>query len=275
MIMATQRKRGATIENGANSIPIAGAHTLAPLVVAPVSALSEQRGSRSSASTSKRDALIQLMRGNGRNPAGMEELRQQGRRLSVSLFLREHSPVRSVGFTSAVAGEGKSLLALTTAAVLAEDSAEPVLLLDANWEHPTVHERFGLPSTPGLAEWLRGECREEEVRHEVAENLSVVAAGDGRTDAVKLLRRLRELSAAYKVTSTPALIVCDLPPILTCGYGALAASSVESVLLVVRAGVTPEEMVAEACDRLQDLPVEGVVLNQIASHIPRWLQRIL
>lgn len=271
--MVIHPKRGVVSENGANSNPDSGAHVPMQLTVAPVSAISTRHAK--SASTSMRDAASRLMRRNERASRDMPKVREQSRRLSVSLFLREHSPVRSVGFTSAIAGEGKSLLALTTAAVLAEDSAEPVLLLDANWEHPTLHEHFGLPPTPGLAEWLRGECSEEDVRHEVAENLSVVVAGDGRADAVKLLRRLRERSAAYKVTSAPALLVCDLPPVVTCGYGAFAASTVESVVMVVRAGVTPEDMVAEACSQLEHLPVVGVVLNQVSSRIPLWLQRIL
>jgi Mrp family chromosome partitioning ATPase len=268
--MIIHPKPGAVLENGSSDRSNSGAHVPMQLTVALVSALSTRNAK--SASTSKRGVVAPPAR---RAPASMRELQERSRKLCVSLFLREHSPVRSIGFTSAIAGEGKSLLALTTAAVLAEDSAEPVLLLDANWEHPTLHEHFGLPPTPGLAEWLRGECGEEDVRHEVAENLSVVVAGDGQADAVKLLRRLRERSASYKVTSTPALLVCDLPPVVTCGYGAFAASTVESVVMVVRAGVTPEDMVAEACGQLKDLPLEGVVLNQISSRIPLWLQRIL
>ncbi|HEU5439933.1 MAG TPA: CpsD/CapB family tyrosine-protein kinase [Ktedonobacterales bacterium] len=271
--MTTHRKRSAVLENGANDKTVTGTRTPTQITVAPETALAARNGRAASAAS--RGVGAWPTRRNERASRGMPDVREQSRRLSVSLFMREQSPVRSVGFTSAIAGEGKSLLALTTAAVLAEDSIEPVLLLEANWEHPTLHEHFGLPPTPGLAEWLRGECSEEDVRHEVAENLSVVVAGDGRADAVKLLRRLRERSAAYKVTSSPALLICDLPPVVTCGYGTLAASTMESVVMVVRAGVTPEDMVAQACSQLEHLPIEGVVLNQMSSRIPLWLQRIL
>ncbi len=77
--------------------------------------------------------------------------------LCLSLFFREQAPVHSLGFTSSLRGEGKSLLAMVTASVLAKDSNNPVTLLECNWEHPCLHEHFGFSSGPGLAEWLRGE----------------------------------------------------------------------------------------------------------------------
>lgn len=210
-----------------------------------------------------------------RDEANLYAVREQARRLSLSLFFREQSPVRSLGFTSAVGGEGKSFMALMTASVLAHDSTEPVILVETNWDHPTLHEQLSLSPTPGLAEWLRQECDESAAFHQVAENLSVITAGNGQNDAVKLLRLLRDRSAVDMISSTRALYVFDLPPIITCSYGRMAASVVESVIVVVRAGITPEGLVAEACAQLKDLPVEGVMLNQVSSQIPQWLQRIL
>jgi hypothetical protein len=43
----------------------------------------------------------------------------------------------------------------------------------------------------------------------------------------------------------------------------------------VRAGSTPAPLVREASNRLQGLQVEGVILNQMQSKIPRWLERLL
>ncbi len=210
-----------------------------------------------------------------RDEANLHTVREQARKLSLSLFFREQSPVRSLGFTSAMGGEGKSFMALMTASMLARDSTEPVILVETNWDHPTLHEQLGLSPMPGLAEWLRQECDESDVLHQVSENLSVITAGNGQSDAVKLLRLLRDRSTVDMISSTHALYVFDLPPIVTCSYGRMAASVVESVIIVVRAGITPEGMVAETCAQLKDLPVEGIMLNQVSSRIPRWLQHIL
>lgn len=202
-------------------------------------------------------------------------LEEQCRRLCLFTFFQEHAPVRSLGFTSSIGGEGKSFLSLVTARVLASDSPIPVTLLECNWDHPCLHEYFGSASTPGLAEWLREECSETAIRHEVSNNLTVIPAGNGRQDAVKLLQKVRQKGLVNTLSRANELFIVDLPAIVTTGYGSMAASLVESLIVVVHAGVTPDSMVAETCSQLKDLPVQGILLNQLQSRIPRWIQRVL
>src|SRR4051812_21194374 len=47
-------------------------------------------------------------------------LRTRCKQLGISLFFRGDTPIRSLGFTSAIAGEGKTFLARLTAEVMAE-----------------------------------------------------------------------------------------------------------------------------------------------------------
>ena len=203
-------------------------------------------------------------------------LQERCRQLCLSFFFREHAPVRSLGFTSAIAGEGKSFLTTVMASVLAKDVSDPVTLLECNWEHPCLHEHFGIAATPGVAEWLRGDCDETDIRHRIDPNLTVIPAGEGRRDAVKLTQQLRQQDLLAAFTSSPnELLVVDLPAIVTCAYGSLLASLVESLIIVVRAGVTTDRMLVETCAQLKDLPVEGVILNQMQSKIPRWIRQLL
>jgi protein-tyrosine kinase len=207
--------------------------------------------------------------------ANASMLLERCRNLCISLFYREHSPVRSLGFTSSIQGEGKSFLASITAQVLAHDSNKPVTLIECNWEHPTLHEHFDIPAYPGLAEWLRGTCSEDDIRYQVDKNLTVIPAGNGSYDAVKLLNQLNEngLQKAFKQTNE--LYIVDLPSIITTGYGSLAAGLVEAVVIVVRAQAISERMVIETCSQLDASSVHGIILNQVGSHIPRWLRQIL
>jgi Mrp family chromosome partitioning ATPase len=202
-------------------------------------------------------------------------LRDRCQKLCLSIFYREQAPARTLGFTSALAGEGKTFLAMMVATVLAGDAGVPVTLLECNWEHPTLHEHFDLPRTPGLAEWLRGEAVAAQVRHQVGDNLFVVPAGDGRYEAVQLLRMVRERGALARLAGPDGFLVADLPPVTAAAYGALAASLMDAVILVVRAGVTPDPFIQEAVGQLGSVRVEGVVLNQIESRIPRWLRQLL
>jgi len=129
---------------------------------------------------------------NKQDVASTRLLQEQCRQLCLQLFFREDNSVRSLGFTSSIGGEGKSLLALATAKVLAHDGNDPVTLVECNWEHPTLHECFDLPATPGLAEWLRGTCDENDIRYQVEDNLTVIPAGNGTQDAVKLLKQAQQ-----------------------------------------------------------------------------------
>src|SRR5581483_4959456 len=56
----------------------------------------------------------------------VQAIQEQCRHLCLSVFFRDQAPARSLGFTSSLAGEGKTLLAMMTANVLAQDSYNPV-----------------------------------------------------------------------------------------------------------------------------------------------------
>jgi Mrp family chromosome partitioning ATPase len=210
-----------------------------------------------------------------RDVANASALQERFRQLCLSLFFRSHSPVRSLGFTSSINGEGKSFLAIVMANVLANDSRDPVILLECNWEHPSFHEYFGIPATPGLAEWLRGECSETAIRHQFDRNLTIIPAGDGRRDGVKLLMQMQQKGLLESIARSKELLVVDLPPVVTSACGALAATLVEALLIVVHGGVTTDLMVTETYAQLKDLPVCGIILNQVESRIPRWIRQLL
>lgn len=212
---------------------------------------------------------------NKQDEAHVHMLLERCRNVCISLFYRENAPVRSLGFTSSIQGEGKSFFASITAQVLAHDSIEPVTLLECNWEHATLHEYFDIPATPGLAEWLRGSCDEDDIRYQVAKNLTVIPAGNGSNDAVKLLNQLSAHSLQQAFKHTHELYIVDLPSIITTGYGSLAASILEAVVIVVRAQAIPESMVIETCSQLNASSIHGIILNQVESHIPRWIRQIL
>lgn len=202
-------------------------------------------------------------------------LQERCRQLCLSFFFRNNSPLRSLGLTSSINGEGKSFLATVMANVLASDSSDPVILLECNWEHPSLFESFGIPATPGLAEWLRGECSETAIHHQFDHNLKVIPAGEGRRDAVRLLKQMQQKGLLEMLAHSNEVLIVDLPPVVTTAYGALAATLVEALLIVVRSGVTTELMVAETFQQLKGLPVEGVIFNQVESRIPRWIRQML
>lgn len=202
-------------------------------------------------------------------------LQTQCLKLSLSIFSRPGRHSRSLGFTSAIPGEGKSFLATLTATSLASKSHKHVTLVDCNWESATLHTLFDLPPTPGLAEWLRHECDLDQIRRPVSPYLTIISAGDGLQDSIALTDTLRTVGAHTLLTHPDEALIVDMAPVLTTSYGALLAQQLDAILLVVRSGVTWDAYIQEACHELSASAVEGVILNATRSRIPRWLQRII
>lgn len=202
-------------------------------------------------------------------------LQNQCLKMSLALFNRTQRQTRSLGFTSALPGEGKSFLATITAAALAERSHRAVTLVDCNWDQPSLHSHFELANSPGLAEWLRRECDLADIRHTVSSYLTVIPSGEGSADAMELAGRFRAIGASTLLTQPDELLIADLASVLTTDYGAVLPQVLDAVLLVVRAGATPEAYIAEAQRELADVSVEGTILNAARSSIPRWLLRLL
>lgn len=204
-----------------------------------------------------------------------QTLRIRCKQLCVSTFFQSHAPVRSLGFTSAIPGEGKSFLARVAAEAMADDDSIAVTLLECNWEHPSFSTDFNLAQGPGLAEWLRNECSLDAIRREAYHNLTVIPAGESKNNAIGLLRAFHQRGVLDVLNRPNEVVIVDLPSVTTTPYGQLAASMVDSLILVVRMGVTPESYITEANSMLKDLPMQGIIFNSVVSQVPRWLRQIL
>jgi Mrp family chromosome partitioning ATPase len=191
------------------------------------------------------------------------------RQVYVSLgLLEDQHPV--LGVTSSISGEGRTTVAVGLAEALATDLGIRAVLVEADLERPVLAQRFGLAPTPGLADVLRAGGWLTEVMQRVSDGLFVVTAGTDQGDASRLMHQLPLLDPFHEHQVGSAVTILDLPPILNHSYGPLAARVTDALLLVVRAGVTPAELVREAIGRLEDRSPRGVVLNAAHSSIPRW-----
>jgi tyrosine-protein kinase Etk/Wzc len=209
------------------------------------------------------------------NPSEMDPAAGAGlspevfRQVYTSLGLAQDArPV--IGITSAIRGEGRTTAAVGLASTLAADLGIRVLLVDVDLDRPALAQLFNLPSVPGLADVLRSEGHLLDFARPVSDNLWVVPAGETASDSARLLHQLPRCDPFHTVQAGPEVTILDLPPIMNFSYGPLAAQRADAVLLVVRAGVTPGDVVREAVARLEDRPPRGVVLNGARRTLPSW-----
>jgi succinoglycan biosynthesis transport protein ExoP len=202
----------------------------------------------------------------GDNPLAPEIYRQA----YVGLTLPNDVTPVVIGVTSAISGEGRTTVAIGLARTLAEDLDMPVSLVEVDLDRPSLTAQFDIASAPGLCEVLRGEYRLDEVLRPVSDNLSVATAGNNGPDSARLMRQIPDLDPFHGDSGLQGIVILDLPPIINHSYAALAAGVADAIILVVRAAVTPHDIVREAIARLEDHAPQGVIFNGPRTVLPRW-----
>jgi Mrp family chromosome partitioning ATPase len=169
----------------------------------------------------------------------------------------------SVLVTSAIPGEGKTVVACNLALALASMAGESrVALVDLDLRRPSVSSVMGITSDTGVDSVLRGEVS--------------VGAARVRTDvsALDLFPVTRSIPRAHEILARPSLrslihelskhyatVVCDSPPTLTVPDVALIAQHVDTCVLVARAGVSRRLPFREMLAMLPPERLIGTFLN--------------
>jgi capsular exopolysaccharide synthesis family protein len=175
--------------------------------------------------------------------------------------LRQHRPLSRLLVTSSVPKEGKTLVSVNLAMSLAR-SVPRVALVDADMRQPGIHRVLGLDSLPGLAEFLEGTIElRAGIRHVDPFGFYYLPAGRASSNPFELLQgpRMREL-----VTLMAAAfdwIVFDSPPLIPFADAHCLATVSDSILLVVRQGLTPRDSLEQGLAALNGTHIAGVVFN--------------
>jgi len=179
-------------------------------------------------------------------------------------FVPPGDGLRTLLFTSAVPGEGKSFCAVNYAIALAQQGHR-TLLIDADLRLPSIGSAFlGKGPAVGLTEMIRGACDlGEAARLTSIENLSVLAAGARVNNPAELVDRDRFAELLRTVLTRFDRVVIDSAPVLAVSETLVFASLADAVCFVVRSGTTPAPVAARALLRLREsgARVPGFVLN--------------
>jgi len=195
------------------------------------------------------------------NRKGAEEFRTLRSRLYQ---IREKLPLKRLMVTSALPKEGKSFVAANLAQVIVRQHGRRALVIDADLRSPGMHRHLGASQTPGLSDYLLGECDEFAIMQRgPMENLFFVPAGRQVTGAPELLANGRLKLFLQRVEPLFDWIILDTPPVIPVADSTLLANFCEGVLMVVRSNATPSDLARRAREEFQDKLLLGVVLNGI------------
>jgi capsular exopolysaccharide synthesis family protein len=177
--------------------------------------------------------------------------------------MRELRPLKVVGVTSSLPGEGKTVTTVNLALAAARANMDRrILLIDADLRRGQVSEVLGIRSRPGLAELLAGECEVRDlVRRFHATRMAVITSGATPEEPTQALASARMKHFLKVVREHFDEVYVDLPPTLPFADSAILGHQTDGLLMVVRANVTPGKAVNQAVEQLGGAPILGCVLN--------------
>jgi polysaccharide biosynthesis transport protein len=234
----------------------------------------------------------------GNELALADSLTEPFRTLRMNIGLQSlDRPLRRLLVTSAIALEGKTTV-VRNLALAYRESGLRVVVVDADLRQPSVHEYFHVAKHPGLTDVLTGReelgdaLQEVPVQVRGLRTLSQVHAGaQGGGESANGPGALLALSSGPTPANPPALlaaertrallddvasgcdvVLLDCPPMLAVSDVLPLLGVVDGVIVVARLGVTTTvaaQRLGEQLRRLPDVPVLGVVVNNVAKRYVR------
>jgi polysaccharide biosynthesis transport protein len=172
---------------------------------------------------------------------------------------------KTIQITSAVSGEGKSVVA-TTLALSAALSGARVVLIDCDFRHPTATKLFRLTKAAGFADLLSARAEWQQIGHNHAHpSLTVVPAGNCDQRSFELIGSPRMTEVLKYASDHYDIVFLDGPPVLPVSDAALIAKIADKTMLLIEWNKTDRDLVCRAIDsiNLHKGTVAGVVLNKV------------
>lgn len=181
-------------------------------------------------------------------------------------------PPKTILITSAEEREGKTVTALNLALGLA-DTNKKVLLIDADLRCPRIDSIKNLPGKFGLttllaAGTLRDELVDEAIQIDATSGLHILAAGERSVNPTNLLASEQMAWLLTRLSRKYDHIVIDSPPALYFADSTIISTLVESVIVVVRDGVSSTDSLTRVQRIFQSVGarIVGVVVNAVPWH---------
>lgn len=177
-------------------------------------------------------------------------------------FSSLEKPVRSI-LVAAVDASVDKAAAVGNLAVVMAQAGDRVILVDGDLRQPRQHELFGVANTTGLAQWIEG-GGPAPLQKGPVETLRILPSGPTVSNPVALLSTRRLGERLGELTESADYVLIDAPPLLSVTDGALWASQVDGVVLLVNGGSTKKDQAQRAksvLERVQANLLGAVLLN--------------
>jgi polysaccharide biosynthesis transport protein len=178
-----------------------------------------------------------------------------------------------IEITSALEGEGKTTTVVNLGYTIARDLGRRTLLIDCDFRRPALHLYASIPSRFGLLHLLDGEASLEEcVSHIDEVPCAIMTVGKSGSEWKELARIEQLKTALPQLREKFQYIIINTPPVLASATMGVLASLADEVVMVIKAGTSPQHVVQKAFAMLNLTGERFVVLNGVDEQsLPRYL----
>ncbi|QED50202.1 CpsD/CapB family tyrosine-protein kinase [Cytobacillus dafuensis] len=170
---------------------------------------------------------------------------------------------RIIMVTSSTPGEGKTTTSSNLAVVFSQQGKK-VLLIDADFRKPMVHNVFGKQNFFGLTSVIiKNKPLIESVQSTHIKNLYVLTSGPVTPNPSELLSSQSMSDLLAEIRRHFDFVIIDTPPILPVTDAQILANQCDGVILVINFGKTKIEQAQKAKSLLLNVKARilGAVLN--------------
>lgn len=180
------------------------------------------------------------------------------------------SKLTTMAVTSPNHGEGKTTVAVNLALSLALDVKQTVLLVDLDLRDPSVHRWLGIDPEFGLSDYFQNDTPLADCLVDLGiERLKILPVHRPLEFSSEALGtpKMAKLAKELKTRYPDRIVIYDMPPLLAQDDVIAFLPHVDSVLMVVREGMTHADDVRQCMNVLVGANMIGTVLNNAAERM--------
>jgi len=178
----------------------------------------------------------------------------------------KHNNGSSIAIISANRGEGKTVLAANLAISMAVKSTNPVVLIDASAEEPSLSQYLDLTDQLGLTDYLIDSVPLTDALSCSSEyrNLFILGSGKRQINELAVLSQddLSLLNNELNSIFNDVILIYDTPSFLHSIIPTAFSGSIDRFIVVVEDGVTSKADVGYLLKRIDTEQLQGSVLNK-------------
>jgi succinoglycan biosynthesis transport protein ExoP len=173
------------------------------------------------------------------------------------------APVHVVLVTSPGRADGKSLTVANLGLTMAQEQQRRICVVDADLRQPRQDQLFGLPAAPGLADVLACDAALDDALVALEEyQITVLPAGTISARPAELLGTSAMRRTIEALRSRFDCILIDAPAAIPLADVGILTPLVDSIVMVVRAGMTSKPAIHDAIASVDGGKLLGIVLNE-------------